>query len=64
MMAPLRVEYLANPRYGVQVHGRLLTAEMIAMLAGVIAKLRAADSQSGLGLAVRQDEFFCSQNHA
>ncbi len=36
MMAPLRVEYLANPRYGVQVHGELLTAGMIALLTGVI----------------------------
>ena len=36
MMAPLRVEYLANPRYGVKIHGQLLTAGMIALLAGVV----------------------------
>jgi hypothetical protein len=36
MMAPLRVEYLANPRYGVQVHGEVLTAGMVALITGVI----------------------------
>jgi len=36
MMAPLRIEYLANPRYGVRVHGKLLTAGMIALFTGVI----------------------------
>jgi MFS family permease len=36
MMAPLRVEYLANPKYGVQVKGQLLTAFMVALLTGVI----------------------------
>ena len=36
MMAPLRVEYLANPKYGVQMKGQLLTAGMIALLTGVI----------------------------
>jgi hypothetical protein len=36
MMAPLRVEYLANPKYGVKVHGQLLTAGLVALLTGVI----------------------------
>src|SRR5439155_17611560 len=36
MMAPLRIEYLANPRYGVRVHGNLLTAGMVALFTGVI----------------------------
>ena len=36
MMAPLRVEYLANPKYGVQVKGQVLTAFMVALLTGVI----------------------------
>ena len=36
MMAPLRVEYLANPIYGVQVKGQVLTAFMVAVLTGVI----------------------------
>lgn len=36
MMAPLRVEYLANRRHGVRVHGEFLTAGMVAMFTGVI----------------------------
>jgi hypothetical protein len=36
MMAPLRVEYLANPKYGVQVRGEVLTSFMVALLTGVI----------------------------
>lgn len=36
MMAPLRVEYLANPRYGVRVHGNVLTAGTVALITGVI----------------------------
>ncbi len=36
MMAPLRVEYLANPKYGVKLHGELLTAGMVAMITAVI----------------------------
>lgn len=36
MMAPLRVEYLANPRYGVRVRGEVLTAGMVALITGVI----------------------------
>jgi MFS family permease len=36
MMAPLRVEYVANPRYGVRVHGEILTAGMVALITGVI----------------------------
>lgn len=36
MMAPLRVEYLANPRYGVTWKGDLLTAGTVALLTGVI----------------------------
>jgi hypothetical protein len=39
MMAPLRVEYLANPRYGVRVHGEVLTAATVALLTGVIPNL-------------------------
>src|SRR5882757_3291797 len=36
MMAPLRVEYLANRRYGVRVHGDVLTAGTVALITGVI----------------------------
>jgi MFS family permease len=36
MMAPLRVEYLANRKYDVRVHGELLTAGWVAMLTAVI----------------------------
>ncbi|HSU55396.1 MAG TPA: MFS transporter, partial [Candidatus Dormibacteraeota bacterium] len=36
MMAPLRVEYLANPRYGVRIHAEVLTAGFIALITGVI----------------------------
>lgn len=39
MMAPLRVEYLANPKYGVRWGGQLLTASTIALLTGVIPNL-------------------------
>ena len=39
MMAPLRVEYLANARYGVRWHGELLTAGTIALLTGVIPNI-------------------------
>src|SRR6185295_12276085 len=36
MIAPLRVEYLANPKHGVTLQGAPLTAASIAMLTGVI----------------------------
>jgi hypothetical protein len=36
MMAPLRVEYLANPQHGVRVRGDVLTAGMVALITGVI----------------------------
>ncbi len=36
MMRPLKVEYLANDKYGIQWHGQLLTAVTIALLTGVI----------------------------
>jgi MFS family permease len=36
MMFPLRVEYLANPRYGVTLEGQLLDVGMIALLTAVI----------------------------
>jgi MFS family permease len=39
MMAPLRVEYLANAKYGVRWHGQLLTAGTIALLTGVIPNI-------------------------
>ena len=39
MMAPLRVEYLANARYGVRWRGELLTAGTIALLTGVIPNI-------------------------
>ena len=39
MMAPLRVEYLANAKYGVQWRGQLLTATTIALLTGVIPNI-------------------------
>jgi len=36
MMLPLRVEFLANPRYGVAWHGAALSAGVIAILTGVL----------------------------
>ncbi|MBI3850627.1 MAG: MFS transporter [Verrucomicrobia bacterium] len=39
MMAPLRVEYLANAKYGMTQHGLPLTAGKIALLTGVIPNL-------------------------
>jgi len=39
MMVPLRVEYLANPRYGVTLRGAALTAGTIALLTGVLPNL-------------------------
>lgn len=39
MMGPLRVEYLANVRYGVRWQGQFLTAAVIALLTGVIPNL-------------------------
>jgi hypothetical protein len=39
MMGPLRVEYLANPRYGLKWQGGLLTAGTVALLAGVVPNL-------------------------
>ena len=39
MMVPLRVEYLANPRYGVTLHGAALTAGAIALLTSVLPNL-------------------------
>jgi MFS family permease len=39
MMAPLRVEYLANPKYGMTQHGLPLTASTIALLISVIPNL-------------------------
>src|SRR6185295_12806451 len=39
MMSPLRVEYLANPKHGVTLHGQALTPSQIALLVGVIPNL-------------------------
>jgi MFS family permease len=39
MMFPLRIEYLANPKYGMKIHGQFLTAGMIAFLTGVVPNL-------------------------
>ncbi len=39
MMSPLRVEYLANPKHGITLHGQTLTPSQIAMLVGVIPNL-------------------------
>jgi len=39
MMSPLRVEYLANPRYGVRINGELLTAANIALFTSVIPNI-------------------------
>lgn len=39
MMAPLRVEYLANPKYEVRINGALLSAATIALLTGVIPNI-------------------------
>lgn len=39
MMVPLRVEFLANPKYGLQVDGQVLTATMVALLTSVIPNI-------------------------
>src|SRR4029453_8207902 len=39
MMTPLRVEYLANEKHGVPLHGAKLTAAAIATLNGVVPNL-------------------------
>jgi MFS family permease len=39
MMVPLRVEYLANPKYGVTLHGETLSVGMIALVTAVIPNL-------------------------
>lgn len=39
MMAPLRVEFLANPKHGVTLHGQPLTPANIALLVAVIPNL-------------------------
>ena len=39
MVGPLRVEYLANPKHGVTLHGAPLTAASIAVLTGVIPNI-------------------------
>jgi MFS family permease len=39
MMSPLRVEYLANPSYGVTLNGQILTAGMVALLTSVIPNI-------------------------
>jgi MFS family permease len=39
MMAPLRVEYLANEKYGVTLHGAAMTTGAIALLTGVIPNI-------------------------
>jgi hypothetical protein len=39
MMLPLRIEYLANAKYGVTLQGAALTAGMIALLTGVVPNL-------------------------
>jgi MFS family permease len=39
MILPLRVEYLANPKYGLTWNGQLLTTAQIALLVGVIPNL-------------------------
>lgn len=39
MMSPLRVEYLANPKYGVHWKGQLLTAGAVALLTAVIPNI-------------------------
>jgi MFS family permease len=39
MMAPLRVEYLANSKHGVTLHGAALTAGAVALLTSVIPNI-------------------------
>jgi MFS family permease len=39
MMSPLRIEYLANARYGVKWKGELLTAGTVALLTGVLPNI-------------------------
>jgi MFS family permease len=39
MMSPLRVEYLANPKYGVKINGEYLTASLVALFTGVIPNI-------------------------
>ena len=39
MISPMRVEYLANPKYGVLWRGETLTAGLVALLTGVIPNI-------------------------
>lgn len=39
MMAPLRVEYIANAKYGVTINGAPLTVGLIALLTGVLPNI-------------------------
>src|SRR5206468_5912747 len=58
MMAPLRVEYLANARHGVRVHGQLLTAGMVAMFTGVIPNVARLILNPVWGLLFDRMNFF------
>lgn len=58
MMLPLRVEYLANPRYGVRWDGAVLTAGQIALLIGVVPNLARLALNPFWGWAFDRMNFF------
>lgn len=58
MILPLRVEYLANPRYGVTWDGLPLTAAKIALLVGVIPNLARLVMSPIWGMAFDRMNFF------
>ena len=59
MMIPMRVEMLANPKYGLS-----LTVVEIAFLTGSGAECGADHVKSAVGMAVRSREFFCAAGGA
>src|SRR5262249_44070166 len=58
MMVPLRVEYLANPRYGVLLDNKPLAAGLIAVLTGVIPNLARLAMSPGWGQLFDRVTFF------
>lgn len=58
MMIPLRVEYLANPKYGVTLHGAPLTAAGVALFTGVVPNLARLALNPFWGWAFDRMNFF------
>lgn len=58
MMLPLRVEYLANPKYGVTMHGLPLTVAGVALLTGVVPNLARLALNPFWGWAFDRMNFF------